>query len=292
MQTSAATAAYLTQLEADGCSKHTIAAYRRTLRAFTRWLDGDPDVATITPPVVADYLASDAAQLKADGTPRATASTNAIRATLRAFGRYLVSIGATTHSPARTVRNAKGSTPPPAILTDDEQRHLLATLADAAATDPLAARDHAMFTLLLATGIRVSSLTGIDTADVRLTDRRIIIRGKGNRRDAVILNRRMQAVLADHIATLDGPGPLFRSRTGRRLDRRNVQIRLARAMTAAGIDKPVTVHGLRHTFGTRLYRATRDIRLVQRALHHSDISTTQIYVHLADDDLADALEAI
>ncbi|MCA9538804.1 MAG: tyrosine-type recombinase/integrase [Myxococcales bacterium] len=291
MTLDAAIAAFTAQMAADGRSPHTVAAYGRALRLFRGWA-GDRPVATLTPPTLAAFLASDTARLGADGRPRQATSVNLLRSALRAFGQHLVACGIVEHSPTRALRNARSNTPPPAILDDLEVARLLATLSDAATTDALARRDHVLFALLLGTGLRVGSVVGIDTADVDLAGRRVAIVGKGNRRDTVLLNARLHALLTAHLATLDGPGPLFRSRTGQRLDARNVQLRFARWLAAAGIAKPITVHGLRHTFGTRLYRATRDLRLVQRALHHRHVTSTQLYVHLADDELAAALEAV
>jgi len=101
-------------------------------------------------------------------------------------------------------------------------------------------------------------------------------------------------VLKRHVraqATGDG-NPLFCSRSDGRLGPRQVQLRLKYWLKVAGITKPLSVHSLRHTFATRLYSKTGDLRLVQRALGHRHIATTEIYARVEDKALRKALESL
>ena len=86
--------------------------------------------------------------------------------------------------------------------------------------------------------------------------------------------------------------PLFRSQSGRRLGARAIQLKFASWVQEAGIDRPVSVPSLRHTFATRLYEKTGDLYLVQRALGHRQITTTEVYARVSDDALRTAVGAV
>ena len=158
--------------------------------------------------------------------------------------------------------------------------------------DPRARRDHVIFSVFLGTGIRIAALVGLDSGDVDISTRRMTITGKGGRREPVILSTRIAELLRRHINGLASDGPVFRSNRGTRISTRQVQFRLEHWLDAAGIEKAVTVHSLRHTFGARLYAHTKDLRLVQRALHHRQVTTTEIYTRVGDGRLAAAIEAV
>ena len=90
-----------------------------------------------------------------------------------------------------------------------------------------------------------------------------------------------------------GPNtPLLRSRSGRRLGARAIQLKFTKWVKDAGIDRPVTVHSLRHTFATRLYEKTGDLYLVQRALGHRNITTTEVYARVSDERLREAVASL
>jgi integrase/recombinase XerC len=122
-------------------------------------------------------------------------------------------------------------------------------------------------------------------------ERRLVITGKGGMGETAVLNTRVARLLRQHLEGSDD-GPVFRSRRGGRLSVRQIQYRLRGWLGRACVENRVTVHGLRHTFGTRLYAHSRDLRLVQQALHHRRVTTTEIYAHLADDRLAEVVEAM
>jgi integrase/recombinase XerC len=86
--------------------------------------------------------------------------------------------------------------------------------------------------------------------------------------------------------------PVFRSKSGCRLGARQVQLNFARWLAQAGITRPFSIHSLRHTFATRLYRKTGDLYLVQKALGHRQITTTEIYARVSDEALRRAVSAV
>ena len=160
-----------------------------------------------------------------------------------------------------------------------------------------AARDRVMLELLLGTGIRLSELVGLDIADVDLDGKRITIRAKGGDTETRFINanlrRRLRRYLRERNQVLaDTPG-LFLSNRETRISRRQVQVRFGLWLQWAGIERDgLSVHSLRHTFGTRLYRKTRDLVLVGKALGHRTTEATRVYVHPDDDALEDALESL
>src|SRR5262245_33516545 len=157
---------FLVQIKADGRSDHTIGQYRRHVGAFAAWLAHGGHrraVASIRHEDIAAFLAAPEARTSAHGGPKLPISMNAMRTSLRVFFRYLHEAGEIGQNPARLVRRALCGVPPPRSLTPDEQARLLATLAKGGC-----ARDHALFHLMLATGIRVGSAVLLDIEHVDL----------------------------------------------------------------------------------------------------------------------------
>ncbi|MBD3299452.1 MAG: tyrosine-type recombinase/integrase, partial [candidate division Zixibacteria bacterium] len=181
-----------------------------------------------------------------------------------------------------------GHTKEPSSLEADEIEAIRAVLAGKSGT--LADRDRLIFELLLGTGIRLGSLVALNIADVDLDHATLHIRSKGGHRERVFLNPTLVAMLARHLeqialcghtgrdpsASLRASVPLYASKSGRRLGARQVQFNFAKWCSEAGIGRAVSVHSLRHTFATRLYRKTGDLYLVQRALGHRQITTTEV----------------
>jgi len=283
MRLSVATKRFDTQLRADGRSERTRQAYLRDLGKLQSWLKRDVDVSTIVPDTLARFLAD------GNGEIGSALTVNRTKTALRVFFRFLADAGYLGENPARLIRSTPTDRRVPSYLSVHEATALLdaITKSDSA----LAKRDHAMFSLLLGTGIRLGSLVALNVCDVNLTERAVTIKAKGGREETVFLNPRLCKLLARYIKAVsatDGT-PLFRSRNGGRLGPRQVQLRLKHWLKAAGISKPLSVHCLRHSFATRLYSLTGDLHLVQRALGHRHITTTEIYVKVEDKALRKAL---
>jgi len=221
---------------------------------------------------------------------RSALTINRTKTALRVFFRFLNDAGYLSENPARLIRSTPTDRRVPSYLSADEARRLLDAIANSDSALPK--RDHAMFSLLLGTGIRLGSLVDLNASDLNLAQRTIAIRAKGGRQETVFLNARLCRLLARYIKAVsatDGT-PLFRSRQGGKLGPRQVQLRLKYWLKAAGITKPLSVHCLRHSFATRLYSLSGDLRLVQRALGHKHIATTEIYARVEDKALRNALE--
>jgi integrase/recombinase XerC len=160
-----------------------------------------------------------------------------------------------------------------------------------------AARDRIMLELMLGTGIRLAELVSLDLAAVDLDAKRITLQVKGGRTETRFLNTDLRVLLRRYLRTrqqADSESPaLFLSNRRNRISTRQVQARFKCWLAWAGIQRPgLSVHSLRHTFGTRLYRKTRDLILTGKALGHMTTEATRIYVHSTDDELEEALESL
>ena len=285
MKLSVATKRFDTQLRADGKSDRTRQAYVRDLGKLKCWLKRDAELRAITPDTLARFLA--------DGNgSRAPLTVNRTKTALRVFFRFLTDAGHLSDNPARLIRSTPTDRRVPSYLSQDEAKRLLKAIPKS--DGPIAKRDHATFSLLLGTGIRLGSLVALNVGDVNLAGGTVTIKSKGGREETVFLNARLCKLLARYIKAVsatDGT-PLFRSRNGGRLGPRQVQLRLKHWLKAAGITKPLSVHCLRHSFATKLYSLSGDLHLVQRALGHRSIATTEIYARVEDKALRKALEAL
>jgi len=190
----------------------------------------------------------------------------------------------------------------PRTLTDREQRLLLKTTGEHRS----GFRDHAIIAMALGTGLRAHELLALDVGDVCDAD------GRARRRVRLRVFKRsnddlgaQEVILPDSLrAKLDKlyrwkraagesvapEAPLFVSRNGNRLSDRQLRDRFAKWQTRAGLERRVSFHGLRHSSCTNLYRATRDLRLVQRFARHASITSTMRYAHPSDEDLVRAIQ--
>jgi len=292
---SAAIEPFLRQMAADGRSRCSIESYRRQLVMLAGGL-GDTTLRQITVDRLNTYLVSPEVLLKSDGAPKRASSVNRAKSIIRAFFGWCERARLVERSPAASVRLTVASIPAPAYMTRGELQRLLRTIRHA--RRGLARRDHALFATLAFTGIRLSDAVGLRRSDVDLRRRELILRrtkgGSAGRRN---LPARLLPVLAGLVDTPHpaGPradGPVFAKRRGGPLSSRAIQYRFVFWLRRARIRRALSIHSLRHTFGTLLYRATKDLVLVSRALGHRDVRSTQRYAHLDDRRLARAVNGL
>ena len=290
MRIEEALAHFVTQLHADGRSPHTSAQYRRHILLLESWLRNRGhgcDVDAIGHEDLAQFLSSPNARTRPDGQTKRATSVNALRTSLRTFFRYAHEAGYTRSNPARLIRRALCGQSPPRALSDEEQGRLLLALSQG--KDDASRRDHALFTLMLGTGIRIGSALALEARDVDLDRGELALRRtKGDHPVSLPISR---VVRDDLRGYLDGgrDGPLFTGRDGRVLSARHAQRRLGQWAKRAGIQHTVSPHDLRHSFALRIYRRTRDILLVQQALRHRSIVSTTVYARCDEGRLRDAL---
>lgn len=174
---------------------------------------------------------------------------------------------------------------PATFLRPGERDALLAAVADP--------RDRAILTLYCFAGLRRNELRMLDRADVDFRERSVTVRfAKRGKQRVVPLHPRVVEALTEYLATRGDDHPaLFVSGRGGRLALKTLWHVLDRATAGVDLGKPVRLHSLRHTCLTNVYRATKDLTVVQRLAGHSDIRTTTIYLHMDDDEARRAIDA-
>jgi integrase/recombinase XerD len=267
-----------------GLSPNTLAAYRADLTALERWLD-DQDIELLAAKR-GDLLAFMAARVQAGARPRSTARQ---LSSFRRFYRYLVREGQLRDDPTAQIAMPKVGRSLPRSLTEEEVEALLAAPA---VGDPLGHRDRTMLEVLYATGLRVSELVNLRIAQVNLNQGVLRIVGKGDRERMIPLGEEAMQWLQQF---LQGPRVeillerqtdyLFPTRRGDRMTRQAFWHIIKRYAKKAGVNKELSPHTLRHAFATHLLNHGADLRVVQILLGHSDLSTTQIYTHVARERL-------
>ena len=177
----------------------------------------------------------------------------------------------------------------PDILTDEEARRLIDIPNKRYYTG---LRNKAMITLMINTGLRVSEVTNLKTNQVDLNSRSLkVVNGKGHKdRNLIIPGKTAELLKQWNKKRLQGDY-LFNTKEGKQLQVRYIQAMIKRYSNRAGIDKNIYPHSLRHTFATNFYRQTKDIETLRKLLGHSDISTTMIYISLANIDVENAMNS-
>jgi tyrosine recombinase XerC len=278
---------FLEYLEVQrGASAHTLRAYASDLREFRAWArsEGESDLTGTDAALVRAYLAWLAR--------RRLGRTSVARrlATLRSCFRFLARHGVVKRNPAREVRSPRLPRVLPSFLPKDESKDLLDRPA---AAGEAGRRDDALLELLYATGIRVGECCGLDIEDVDHGQGTVRVQGKGGKERIVPVGDVALAALDRYLAGRAGgaEGPLFRNLRGGRLTARTAH-RIVRARArAAGIERRVSPHVLRHSFATHMLGEGADLRLIQELLGHSRLTTTQRYTHVSPEQLMRVYDA-
>lgn len=283
---------FAVRLRAQGRSELTVSAYLRDLRCLARALP-DVDIRNVTPAMIDSALTDPSVACSENGSPKSAATLYRQKAALRSFFAWATQTSLIQSTPAMSVTTKRLPRKPPKFLTEPEKRRLLKEVHDR--TSPLARRDRVIFELFLGTGIRIAELVNLDIDDIDLDSKHVRITGKGGIPQVKFLKSSLRTLLRSYLKErrrLANPEvtALFISSRGTRLCCRQVAERLAYWLRKAGIEKNITPHGLRHTFATHLYAATSDLLLVKQALGHIYIATTEIYTHLVNNALEDAIE--
>jgi len=270
-----------------GLSASTLSAYQSDLRLFAGWLwrERKRDLSAARRIDLLDYLTLLSRQGR---KPRSSAR---LLSCLRQLYQYLLRQGAIKEDPSARVESPKLGRPLPKTLTEAEVEALL----EAPNTeDPRGHRDRTMLEVLYATGLRVSELVGLTPQQTSLVQGVVRITGKGGKERLVPLGEEALDWLRDY---LHGPRQdllggrlcdfLFPTRRSDCMTRQAFWQLIKRYALQAGIRKNLSPHTLRHAFATHLLNHGADLRVVQMLLGHSDLSTTQIYTHVARERLKD-----
>jgi integrase/recombinase XerD len=263
-----------------GLSENTLGAYRADLVALHHHLSGrGVELVKASRADVLEYIAW---RVEGGAKPRSTARQ---LSSFRRFYRHMLREGLITADPTAQIAMPKIGRALPQSLTEEEVDSLLAAPNVA---ESLGHRDRAMLEVLYATGVRVSELINLRVTQLNLNQGVIRIIGKGDRERLIPLGDEAQDWLREFI---EGPRAeillerqteyLFPTRRGDRMTRQAFWHIIKRYAKKAGVKKKLSPHTVRHAFATHLLNNGADLRVVQLLLGHSDVSTTQIYTHVA-----------
>ena len=264
-----------------GLSEKTITSYQGDLSRYFLYLrsNGVEDVSCNDMPLILGHLAE---MEKTSLSPRSRARH---MAALRGFYRFLVQEGVLAEDPSRRVGLPKIGLKLPEVLSVAEVERLLAAPDT---SEPGGVRNAAMIEILYAAGLRVSELVTLRRNDVNTEAGFLRVMGKGSSERVVPIGMHAQARLDVYLQTarpvlLKGreSAYLFVARAGKAMTRQGFWKILKKIAQQAGIRKEITPHSLRHAFASHLLEGGADLRSIQMMLGHADISTTQIYTHVA-----------
>jgi integrase/recombinase XerD len=263
-----------------GLAKNTVEAYSRDLAQLRGFLveQGINEWARVEPVQLRSYVA----YLRSQGLANRSIVRRLVA--LRRLYRFLQTEGVIAGDPLPSVRFAAAPRKLPNTLSGDDIAKLI---AQPDPTTPLGTRDRAMLELLYGAGLRVSELIGVQVQQINFDGSFLTVKGKGSKVRAVPFGQFAREKLFSYMndvrpRLLKGRTSafFFTTRSGKPLTRLGFWKLIRAHALAAGIDKRVTPHTLRHSFATHLLEGGADLRSVQAMLGHADISTTQIYTHV------------
>lgn len=278
----------------NGLSDNTLAAYRNDLASFSLWLGKkNNSLITVDTTILQDFLAYNySIQQKRRSVAR-------LLSTLRRFYLYLFRENRISEDPTHLLESPKGDRTLPLSLNELQVEDLLSAPD---VSDDLGLRDRAMLEVLYATGLRVSELINLQTTQISMQQGVIRVIGKGNKERLVPVgevaldwlakyNRLSRPQLSEgttRLKNISQCSDVFLTRRGKAMTRQAFWYMIKRYALLAGIAADqLSPHTLRHAFATHLLNHGADLRVVQMLLGHSNISTTQIYTHVADQRLRD-----
>lgn len=270
-----------------GLSENTLSAYRNDLAGFSSWLACDQSgLVSVSTSDVQRYLANKFEQgYKSRSSAR-------LLSTLRRFYVWLLRDKRINEDPTRLLEAPKAERPLPVSVNEEQVVNLL-NAPDTG--NDIGYRDRAMLELLYATGLRVSELVNLQLSQLSIEPGVLRIMGKGNKERLVPVGevaldwlsaymRHVRPSLLQNKST--ATNAVFVTQRGKAMTRQAFWYMIKRCAAGAGLDpEKLSPHTLRHAFATHLLNHGADLRVVQMLLGHSDISTTQIYTHVADQRL-------
>ena len=269
----------------DGLSRNTLESYRRDLRLFSAWLSTDRGKTLLQAQRMdlLDYLAY---KFQRKARPRSAAR---LLSSLKRFYRYLLRENRIQADPTLQVESPKLPRSLPKILTEED---INALLAAPNVETPLGLRDRSMLETLYASGLRVSELVTMKLAQLSQDMGVVRVVGKGSKErlvpvgeEALTWIRRYMDSARPEILAGRQTDALFITSRGASMTRQAFWYLIRRYADQAGIRSGISPHTLRHAFATHLLNHGADLRVVQLLLGHADISTTQIYTHVARERL-------
>lgn len=264
-------------------SNNTIIAYKNNILQLINYLDSINinDIKSVKYETIRGYLSY------LHENKYKSKSISRMISSMRSFFKYLKVENIITNNPMTLISNPKLEKKLPKYLTINEIETIL-NVPDM--NDKVGIRDAFILELLYVSGIRVSELVNIKLNDIEESQRRIKILGKGNKERYVLYGSRCSELLKKYISVrsdfLKYPNDyLILSKTGRKINTREIRNIINRIKTKAGISISISPHTFRHTFATHMLNEGADLRAVQELLGHENLSTTTIYTHLTNEKL-------
>lgn len=270
----------------DGLSRNTLESYRRDLNKFAQWLEQSRNAVLLqsTHADIQGFLA----YLVIDQKARATSTSRAISSLKRLY-QYLLRQGRVSQDPTLQIATPKIPRGLPKSLTEQDVE-LVLNAPDI--NTALGIRDRTMLEVLYASGLRVSELVGLSVAQVSLDMGVVRVMGKGSKERLVPLGeealewvRRYLSESRPELLNNQISNAMFVTARGGGMTRQMFWYLIKRHAKNGGLTKPLSPHTIRHAFATHLLNHGADLRVVQMLLGHADISTTQIYTHVARERL-------
>ena len=273
----------------QGLSKSTLDAYRSDLKLLDLWArNRELSLDTVSRPDLLEFIA-----YKAEKGSSARSSARML-SSLRRFYTYLMQQELISTNPTEKISMPKIGRSLPVLLTEDEVLKLIKAPNTKKA---LGFRDRTMLELLYATGLRVSELVNLEVNQINLNKGYLRVMGKGNKERMVPMGNTAKRWMKNY---LNGPineilgdrqsDCIFPTRTSTSISRQAFWQIIKKYALKVGINAQLSPHSLRHAFATHLINHGADLRVVQMLLGHSDLSTTQIYTHIAQHRLKDLHE--
>lgn len=268
----------------DGLAKNTIEAYRRDMRLFAEWLQGQFGMHLYQPTYteISAYIAAKHSSSKAS-------SANRRMSVLKRFYLLAVRQNLISNNPCTRLKSAKQAARLPKSLSEAQVDSLLQAPDD---STPIGLRDRTMLEVLYACGLRVTELVSLRSIEVGLNEGVLRITGKGDKTRLVPFGEVARMWIERYLhearpAILNGQidDALFVTARGGPMTRQMFWILIKKYASQSGITTHLSPHTLRHAFATHLLNHGADLRVVQLLLGHADISTTQIYTHVARERL-------
>ncbi|MGN0695199.1 MAG: tyrosine recombinase XerC [Oscillospiraceae bacterium] len=295
-------------------SEKTIEAYYRDLRIFLRYIrftteDLPEDmsfseipirdipferVEKVTLPQIYDFLDFEAFDCKNNERTRAR-KISALKGFYKALCNNKLQSYHSENNPVEFTETPSIRKTKPKYLALDDSIKLLENVPDDASNDYL--RDYCIITLFINCGMRLSELVGLNISDIDFADNTMRILGKGNKERILHINNACLDTINDYLAVRpeseEEPNALFLSKFGRRISRRRVQQIVENALKASNLDnRGLSTHKLRHTAATLMYQyGNVDPLVLKEVLGHQSTATTEIYTHLANDNIRKALDS-
>ena len=264
-------------------SNNTIIAYKNNILQLINYLESINinDIKSVKYETIRGYLSY------LHENKYKSKSISRMISSMRSFFKYLKVENIITNNPMTLISNPKLEKKLPKYLTINEVEKIL-NVPDM--NDKIGIRDAFILELLYVSGIRVSELVNIKLNDIEESQRRIKILGKGNKERYVLYGSRCSELLKKFISVrsnfLKYPNDyLILSKTGRKINTREIRNIINRIKTKAGISISISPHTFRHTFATHMLNEGADLRTVQELLGHENLSTTTIYTHLTNEKL-------